>query len=142
MADLFISYSRKDKEFVRALHTALTAQGHSAWVDWEDIPLTADWLKEIYEAIEAADTFVFVISPDSVAKQNEFSATNSFDFPLLSDPDGAVATQFGVRRRFGPLLTKRQTFVIDTDRTVLEVIKSEVRMSVHADKALEALRAR
>ena len=82
------------------------------------------------------------ISPDSVAKQNQFSEVNSFDFPLLSDPDGAVATQFGVRRRFGPLLTKRQTFVIDTDRTVLEVIKSEVRMSVHADKALEALRAR
>jgi peroxiredoxin Q/BCP len=82
------------------------------------------------------------ISPDSVAKQSEFSDVNSFDFPLLSDPDGAVATQFGVRRRFGPLLTKRQTFVIDTDRTVLDVIKSEVRMSVHADKALEALRAR
>jgi peroxiredoxin Q/BCP len=82
------------------------------------------------------------ISPDTVAKQNEFSEVNSFDFPLLSDPGGAVATQFGVRRRFGPLLTKRQTFVIDTDRTVLEVIKSEVRMSVHADKALEALRAR
>jgi peroxiredoxin Q/BCP len=82
------------------------------------------------------------ISPDSVAKQSEFSSTNSFDFPLLSDPDGSVATQFGVRRRFGPLLTKRQTFVIDTDRKILDVIKSEVRMSVHADKALEALRAR
>jgi peroxiredoxin Q/BCP len=82
------------------------------------------------------------ISPDSVAKQSEFSTVNSFDYPLLSDPDGAVATEFGVRRRFGPLLTKRQTFVIDTDRTVLEVIKSEVRMAVHADKALEALRAR
>ena len=82
------------------------------------------------------------ISPDSVAKQNEFSRTNGFDYPLLSDPDGAVATEFGVRRRFGPLLTKRQTFVIDTDRTVLDVIKSEVRMSVHADKALAALRAR
>jgi peroxiredoxin Q/BCP len=82
------------------------------------------------------------ISPDTVAKQNEFSEVNSFDFPLLSDPGGAVATRFGVRRRFGPLLTKRQTFVIDTDRTVLEVIKSEVRMSVHADKALAALRAR
>ena len=82
------------------------------------------------------------ISPDTVAKQAEFSSVNSFDYPLLSDPDGTVATQFGVRRRFGPLLTKRQTFVIDTDRRVLEVIKSEVRMSVHADKALAALRER
>lgn len=82
------------------------------------------------------------ISPDSVARQSEFSRVNSFDYPLLSDQDGAVATEFGVRRRFGPLPTKRQTFVIDTDRTVLEVIKSEVRMAVHADKALQALRAR
>ncbi len=82
------------------------------------------------------------ISPDPVAKQHKFSEKHSFDFPLLSDPDGTVAQQFGVRRGFGPLLTKRQTFVIDTDGTVLEVIKSEFRMSVHADKALEVLRAR
>jgi peroxiredoxin Q/BCP len=82
------------------------------------------------------------ISPDAVAKQAEFTAKHSFDFPLLSDPDGVVATQFGVRRRLGPLLTRRQTFVIDTDRRVLDVIKSEVRMDTHADQALAALRAR
>ena len=82
------------------------------------------------------------ISPDAVDKQAAFSEKHSFDFPLLSDPDGAVATQFGVRRGFGPLLTRRQTFVIDTDRTVLEVIKSELRMAVHADRALDVLRAR
>jgi peroxiredoxin Q/BCP len=82
------------------------------------------------------------ISPDTVDKQAEFSDQHSFDFPLLSDADGAVSTQFGVRRSFGPLLTRRQTFVIDTDRTVLEVVKSELRMGVHADKALEILRKR
>jgi peroxiredoxin Q/BCP len=82
------------------------------------------------------------ISPDEVTKQQEFSEKHSFDFPLLSDPDGTVATQFGVRRSFGPLLTRRQTFVIDTDRTVLEVVKSELRMAAHADRALEVLRAR
>ena len=82
------------------------------------------------------------ISPDAVDKQAQFSEKHSFDFPLLSDPDGLVATQFGVRRRFGPLLTKRQTFVIDTDRSVLEVIASELRFHSHADKALETLRAR
>jgi len=82
------------------------------------------------------------ISPDEVGKQQEFSDKHSFDFPLLSDPDGTVASQFGVRRSFGPLLTRRQTFVIDTDRTVLEVVKSELRMGVHADRALEVLRTR
>ena len=82
------------------------------------------------------------ISPDDVAKQQVFSEKHDFDFPLLSDPDGAVATRFGVRRSFGPLLTRRHTFVIDTNRTVLEVIKSELRMAVHADRALEVLRSR
>ncbi|MCT2583325.1 peroxiredoxin [Actinophytocola gossypii] len=80
------------------------------------------------------------ISPDAVDRQREFSEKHSLDFPLLSDPDGAVATRFGVRRSFGPLLTRRQTFVIGTDRKVLEVVKSELRMAVHADRALAALR--
>jgi peroxiredoxin Q/BCP len=34
------------------------------------------------------------------------------------------------------------TFVIDTDRTVLDVIHSEFSMGSHADKALALLKAR
>ncbi|MDA8343071.1 MAG: redoxin domain-containing protein, partial [Actinomycetota bacterium] len=75
--------------------------------------------------------------------QKQFSDKHSFDYPLLSDPDGAVATQFGVRRRLTMISpTKRATFVIDTDRKVLAVIASEVRMNVHADRALEVLKDR
>lgn len=66
MTDVFISYSRQDKEFVAALHSALSASKRDTWVDWENIPLTADWWQEIEHGIEAANTFVFVISPDSV----------------------------------------------------------------------------
>ena len=47
MSDVFISYSRKDKNFARALHQALTKHGKDVWVDLEDIPPTAEWLKEI-----------------------------------------------------------------------------------------------
>lgn len=83
------------------------------------------------------------ISADQVEKQKRFSDKHTFDFPLLSDPDGAVATQFGVRRRFTKLSpTKRATFVIDSDLKVLDVIQSEVRMNLHADRALTTLRAR
>ncbi|MBW4692913.1 MAG: TIR domain-containing protein [Lyngbya sp. HA4199-MV5] len=66
MSDVFISYSRKDKAFVQTLHTALQAHHRDTWIDWEDIPLTADWWLEIQRGIEAANAFVFVISPDSV----------------------------------------------------------------------------
>lgn len=60
-------------------------------------------------------------------------------FPLLSDPDRAIARQFGVKR-VGPLPTKRATFVIGTDRRVMAVIASETSMKQHADEALEVLR--
>jgi peroxiredoxin Q/BCP len=82
------------------------------------------------------------ISADDVEKQKKFSDKYHFDFPLLSDPDGVVATAYGVRRNFGPMPTRRTTFVIGTDGTIIETIKSEIRMSVHADRALEALRSR
>jgi thioredoxin-dependent peroxiredoxin len=81
------------------------------------------------------------ISADTVDKQRQFSEKHEFDYPLLSDPDGVVASQFGVRRKLGPLPNKRATFVIGTDSKVRDVIKSEIRMSVHADKALETLRS-
>jgi thioredoxin-dependent peroxiredoxin len=84
------------------------------------------------------------ISRDLPARQKQFAELNSFDYPLLSDPDSAVAATFGVKRKLplGPLSTKRITFVIDTDRTVLEVIHSETNMQEHAAKALRTLAAR
>jgi TIR domain len=49
---VFISYSRKDKEFVRRLHEALSRRGREAWVDWEDIRPTEEWMQPIYAAIK------------------------------------------------------------------------------------------
>ncbi len=82
------------------------------------------------------------ISPDSVDRQADFANRYSLGYPLLSDPEGSVRAQFGVTRGIALAPTKRVTFVIDIDRRVLEVVKSEIRMSVHADKALDALRRR
>ncbi|MGW4096161.1 MULTISPECIES: peroxiredoxin [unclassified Mycobacterium] len=84
------------------------------------------------------------ISTDPVAKQAKFADIQNFDYPLLSDADGKVAAQFGVKRGLlGKLMpVKRTTFVIDTDRSVLGVISSEISMDTHADKALELLKAR
>jgi peroxiredoxin Q/BCP len=84
------------------------------------------------------------ISTDPVTKQAKFAADHGFDYPLLSDSDGTVASMFGVKRGLlGKLMpVKRTTFVIDTDRTVLDVIGSELNFNAHADKALATLRAR
>jgi peroxiredoxin Q/BCP len=79
------------------------------------------------------------VSADSVEAQAAFDAKHSLGFPLLSDPDKAIAKLFGVKR-MGPLMNKRATFVIAADGTVLEAISSEMNMDVHADQALEVLR--
>jgi peroxiredoxin Q/BCP len=103
------------------------------------------------------------ISTDTVDRQAHFARQRSFDYPLLSDADSVVSELFGVRRgrlaklrrsvvareaawrgrhtrRRGLLArvfpVRRTTFVIDTDRTILKVVSSEVRASVHADETL------
>ena len=94
--------------------------------------------RDMGEAFTLAGAQRVGISSDSVEKQKQFSDKHSFDYPLLADADGKVAEQFGVRRGGGR--AKRATFVIGQDARVIEVIRSEIRMNVHADKALEAIR--
>ena len=82
MAEIFISYSRKDTPFVRRLHDTFVELKRETWVDWDGIPPSAEWLDEIFAAIDAADTFLFVVSPDSVAsemcgKEIAHAATNN-----------------------------------------------------------------
>jgi WD40 repeat protein len=94
MSDVFISYSRRDGEFVRRLHDALAAQDRDVWVDWEDIPATADWWNEIRTGIDSADTFLFVITPDSVASDI-----------CHQEIDHALST----KKRFVPILHRQLT---------------------------------
>jgi CHASE2 domain-containing sensor protein len=67
--DVFISYSRRDQEFVRSLHNALVQINRPTWVDWQDIMPTEQWWKAIEIGIETASNFVFILSPDSVASE-------------------------------------------------------------------------
>jgi hypothetical protein len=69
MPQVFISYSRKDKSFVQKLQEELANQKRDLWVDWQDIPPTAEWLREIYDGIVGSDNFLFIISPDSIASR-------------------------------------------------------------------------
>ena len=52
MADVFISYSRKDIEFAQRIHQELEARDREPWVDWQDILPTAEILqRQIISAI-------------------------------------------------------------------------------------------
>lgn len=69
MATVFVSYSRKDIGFAKRLTSELQNSDLDIWIDWEGIPPTVDWWKEIEKGIEEADAFLFLISPDSIRSQ-------------------------------------------------------------------------
>lgn len=69
MSHIFISYSRKDLTFAQKIVDALAVNDLDTWIDWKDIPPAEEWLQEIYQGIEGANAFLFLISPDSLASR-------------------------------------------------------------------------
>ncbi len=66
MTDVFISYSRKDIAFARLIRESLQQSEIDTWIDWERIPIGEKWWTEICGAIQAANTFVFIVSQNSI----------------------------------------------------------------------------
>ena len=67
--DVFVSYSRADREVVVGLVTGLDARGLRAWVDLADIPPSAEWMVEIRAAIQASDGYLVVVTPSLAASK-------------------------------------------------------------------------
>ena len=67
MTDVFISYSRRDSVYVARLAGALRERGKEAWVDTEGLADGEVFPQALRSAIENADAFVPVISPDSTS---------------------------------------------------------------------------
>ncbi|HET6402586.1 MAG TPA: TIR domain-containing protein, partial [Candidatus Kapabacteria bacterium] len=69
-ADVFISYSREDKDRVLALATELRAAGISLWIDQGGIDAAAMWSEEIVNALEHAKVLMLMISERAVNSHN------------------------------------------------------------------------
>jgi hypothetical protein len=63
---VYICYARTAQDFVRSLDEALHERNIDTWKALNDIAPFASWREAIFSGIEAADAFIFVISPDSV----------------------------------------------------------------------------
>jgi len=146
--DLAPDFELPDQDGVPRKLTTLLAEGGPVVLFFYPAAMSPGCTAESCHFRDLAKEFAAVgaqrvgISNDRVDVQSEFAERHNLDYPLLSDTGGTVAAEYGVKRRLGPLAVKRHTFVIDVDRRLLAVIRSELRMSVHADKALEVLRNR
>ena len=65
MADIFISYSSKDKETADVLCAQIEQQGYSCWIAPRDIVPGEDWARSINTAITAAKVFIVIYSRNS-----------------------------------------------------------------------------
>jgi peroxiredoxin Q/BCP len=93
--------------------------------------------------IKKTGAVVLGVSPDSVASHAKFKTKYKLNFPLLADPDKAVARKygaFGEKTMYGKKVTGmiRSTFLIDGEGVVRKVFP-KVRVDGHAEQVLEAL---
>ena len=93
--------------------------------------------------IQAAGAVVLGVSPDDVTSHEKFRAKYRLPFPLLSDPDHAVAKAYGAwgeksmyGRKYEGIL--RTTFLIDGAGVVRRVFE-KVRPEGHAEEVLAAV---
>jgi len=63
--DIFISYSRRDQEFVTRLASDLDAQVAGVWFDQSKIRAGQRWHDEIMDGIRECKAFILVLSPDA-----------------------------------------------------------------------------
>ena len=87
---------------------------------------------------------VLGVSPDDVASHGKFRDKFKLNFPLLADPDHAVAEKFGAWREKNMYGKKsmgivRSTFLIDKEGVIHRVWRS-VKVDGHDTAVIEALK--
>ena len=70
MRQCFVSYATADRAFVEEEVVAtLDAIGVETWYCQTDVRTSAEWQREIFDALNAADWFVVILSPQSIASE-------------------------------------------------------------------------
>ncbi len=99
-------------------------------------------LRDNYQNLIAAGYQVIGVSVDSPESHKKFIAKNDLPFPLITDQDHKLVTEFGVwgeksmygRKYMG---TFRTTFIIGPDRKIERIITpKEVKTKDHATQIL------
>lgn len=99
--------------------------------------------RDSLDSLKAAGIVVLAISPDKPEKLAKFKVRDSLTFPLLSDPDKKVLTEygaFGEKKMYGKTVVGviRSTFVIGANGKI-EMAQYNVRAKGHVAKLRKEL---
>jgi hypothetical protein len=70
MRHIFVSYSRIDSGVVDQIVARLGQDGFDVWIDREEIKAGELWQQAIVQAVDNADVFVLMLSPEAVVSDN------------------------------------------------------------------------
>ena len=87
MSQVFIAYSRTNRDLALLLKNALEEAGIDVWIDLEDLPVASIWRLEIQEAIEGCVAIIYLLSPESIASkycQNEFRYARELNKKIIT----------------------------------------------------------
>jgi len=98
-------------------------------------------LRDNFATLGEAGVAIVGVSDDPVAKHQKFADAFSLPFPLIADTDHVVLDAYGARGEknfYGRSLfgTKRTTFLIDENGTLVDIIKKP-RTGDHAAEILD-----
>ena len=101
---------------------------------------------ELYAEFAQQNAVILGISPDGAASHQKFIGLYDIPYPLLSDPDKTVMSQYGAwgkKMMYGKELTGtiRSTVWIDEQGVVIKHWKKVPKAADHPIKALEQLKA-
>lgn len=91
--------------------------------------------RDAYEDFVTAGAEVIGISADDQKSHEAFKERHRLPYRLLTDPKGAAAKAFGVKKTLG-LIAGRVTFVIDTKGVIRHRFDSQIRVHEHVQQAL------
>src|SRR5512139_1318943 len=101
--------------------------------------------RDLHDAFREAGAVVVGISRDSIKSHEGFREKQSLPFPLLSDADEKVCTQFGVikmKNMYGKQVRgiERSTFVLDANRRIVREWRG-VKVPGHVKEVLDFVKA-
>jgi peroxiredoxin Q/BCP len=90
--------------------------------------------------LRALGAEVIGISPDPLQTQCKFAEHYQTSFPIVADPEGTIAREYGVMFNVLPRI-KRVSFIIDPEGNIAARFHHELLWYKHIDDALEFLRS-
>ncbi|MGL6109893.1 MAG: toll/interleukin-1 receptor domain-containing protein, partial [Rubrivivax sp.] len=127
---IFLSYASEDRPLAEEIQLALAGAGHEVFFDRESLPAGGDYHARIKASVDAAELFVFLVSPDSVAPGGYALTEMGYARSRWAHPKGHVLPVLLRPTPFAaiPAYLKSVTVLEPSGNTAAEVLAAVVRL--------------